>query len=231
LEATSGKIADAQYHLVGCIICGKDIVYTDQAISRPCLICGKEFMTRVYCEDGHFVCDACHSSSKSDVKWFLRHTGEKDSIKILHHFFDIEKVHMHGPEHHSIVPGVLLTVYRNNGGDIDFENALEQAFERGSKVPGGFCGFWGVCGSAVGTGIYASIVLGGSPLKKETWHIPQIVTARSLEAFRWSSLLQARIASSHRSGGRMDKGMPRCSYADEFSPMPILCAEQGMPLR
>lgn len=181
-EAAVVNAAGAQYHLVGCIICGKDLVYADQTISRACSICGKVFTTRVYCEDGHFVCDACHSASQSDVKWFLRHTEEKDPIIILHHIFEMEKVHMHGPEHHSIVPGVLLAAYRNNGGEIDIDAALNLAFERGSKVPGGFCGFWGVCGSAVGAGIYASIVLGGSPLKKDTWHIPQTVTARCLEA-------------------------------------------------
>ncbi len=181
-EMTHNNSASGQHHLVGCIICGKDLVYADQAKSRPCSICGEVFITRVYCEDGHFVCDACHSASKSDVKWFLRCTEEKDPIKILHHIFEMEKVHMHGPEHHSIVPGVLLAAYRNNGGKIDFENALELAFERGSEVPGGFCGYWGVCGAAVGAGIYASIVLDGSPLREETWYIPQTVTARSLEA-------------------------------------------------
>lgn len=176
------KPASDQYHLVGCIVCGKDLIYAEQAISRPCSICGQIFETRVYCEDGHFVCDVCHSASKSDVKWFLRHTFEKDPIKILLHVFEMEKVHMHGPEHHSIVPGVLVTAYRNNGGEIDYEKALELAFERGSQVPGGYCGYWGACGAAVGVGIYACIVLDGSPLKKETWNYPQQVTARCLDA-------------------------------------------------
>ncbi len=181
-EKADKEFATDQYHLIGCIVCGKDLVYADQAISRLCSICGKVFTTRVYCEEGHFVCDACHSASQNDVKWFLRHTEEKDPIKILFHIFEMDKVHMHGPEHHSIVPGVLLVAYQNNGGEIDLDDALELAFERGSQVPGGFCGYWGVCGSAVGAGIYASIVLDGSPLKKETWSIPQTVTAKCLEA-------------------------------------------------
>lgn len=180
-EAVTRSSGD-QYHLVGCIICGKDIVYDDEAMSRPCSICGKVFTTRVYCVDGHFVCDACHSASQNDVKWFLLHTNEKNPIKILFHVFEMQKVHMHGPEHHSIVPGVLLAAFRNNGGKIDLDGALELAFERGSQVPGGFCGYWGTCGSAVGAGIYASIVLDGSPLKKETWHIPQMLTGKCLEA-------------------------------------------------
>lgn len=218
------KPTTEQYHLVGCIVCGKDIVYADQAISRPCSICGKVFTTRVYCEDGHFVCDTCHSASQSDVKWFLRHTKEKDPIKILSHIFEMDKVHMHGPEHHSIVPGVLLAAYRNNGGAIVLDDALELAFERGSKVPGGFCGYWGVCGAAVGSGIYASIVLDGSPLKKETWNVPQTVTVRSLEAItavggprcckRVSRLaLEAAVEwTKEFLGITMPISYPKCSY-------------------
>ena len=86
---------------------------------------------------------------------------------------DLPSVHMHGPEHHVIVPLVLLTALRNNGGDISYDEAMREAYRRASKLPGGTCGFWGVCGAAAGAGIFASLLLGSSPLHKDAWPLPQ----------------------------------------------------------
>ena len=91
-------------------------------------------------------------------------------------------MHMHGPEHHVIVPCVLLTAYRNNGGAIDLEKALREAVRRASQVPGGACGYLGVCGAAAGAGIYMSILLGSNPVHKEAWPLPQRLAADCLNA-------------------------------------------------
>ena len=46
----------------GCLICGKDLVYSSNAPSKEiCAICGQQFETYVKCAQGHFVCDSCHS--------------------------------------------------------------------------------------------------------------------------------------------------------------------------
>ena len=45
---------------------------------------------------------------------------------------------------------------------------------------GGSCGYWGVCGAAVGAGIYMSILLGSNPLHREAWPIPQRLVAACL---------------------------------------------------
>ena len=89
---------------------------------------------------------------------------------------------MHGPEHHVIVPCVLLTAYRNNGGGIELEKALREAVRRASQVPGGACGYWGVCGAAAGAGIYLSILLGSNPVHKDAWPIPQRLVSDCLRA-------------------------------------------------
>jgi hypothetical protein len=70
---------------------------------------------------------------------------------------------MHGPEHHGLVPGVILATYRNLGGEIT-ERDILTGIERGLCVPGGACGFMGICGAAVGVGIAYSILLGADPL-------------------------------------------------------------------
>lgn len=93
---------------------------------------------------------------------------------------DMPFCHMHGPEHHIMVGAALLTAYRNAGGDIDLPKALGEMVSRGSKVPGGACGFWGACGAAISTGMFISIITGSTPLKNEAWGHSNLMTSRSL---------------------------------------------------
>ena len=165
----------------GCLICGKPIIYSEKSAVYACHMCKNQYESNAVCENGHYICDKCHSQAGQDFLILLRESAEKDPIKMFQAVTMLEEVHMHGPEHHSIVPCVLLTAYRNNGGLINLGTALEAAAKRGAQVPGGACGFLGACGAAVGAGIYASIVTGSTPLKAEVWSLPQIFTARCLE--------------------------------------------------
>ena len=165
-----------------CVICGKPLVYFPAEKQLECRICHKLKPANAACEDGHFVCDDCHSGGGAAVLELLRRSGEKDPVALLHQVFQLEDVHLHGPEHHSIVPCVLVTAFRNSGGQIDYEKALAEAWNRGRKIPGGACGFLGVCGAAAGAGIFASIVSGATPLTGGQWEIPLRLTAACLEA-------------------------------------------------
>lgn len=165
-----------------CMICGKPLVYSDKHEMKECFICHKKALSNCECESGHFVCDECHA--KSAIAFFvpyLLESSEKDPIRLLEQVMALKKVHMHGPEHHIIVPCVLLTAYKNSGGNIDLEETIGQAVMRGKQVPGGVCGFWGACGSAIGAGIYMSIITGDNPLNEEKWPLAQKVTAACLE--------------------------------------------------
>lgn len=48
---------------------------------------------------------------------------------------DLPSVHMHGPEHHAIVPCVLLTAFRNNGEHMDYDAALSEICKERSRFP------------------------------------------------------------------------------------------------
>jgi len=148
----------------GCLVCGKPLVYYFTSDLRTCALCGGEFEALTVCEDGHYVCDKCHASAAPQFLEILRNSDERDPGKLFRQIMALEEVHMHGPEHHPIVAGIMLTVYRNNGGGIDLAAALDEAAVRGGQVPGGTCGAWGACGAAIGAGIYASILTGSSPL-------------------------------------------------------------------
>jgi hypothetical protein len=168
-------------HRKGCLVCGEPLVYTEVSESRECLICHKVFPSNTSCIHGHFICDECHFAGSSDILSILLSTTEQDPIVILQQLMTIPTVHMHGPEHHILVPSVLLTAYKNCGGVVDLGLSLKETAIRGKQVPGGACGNWGMCGAAAGAGIYASIVLHSTSLNKEIWPKPILLTSRCLE--------------------------------------------------
>ena len=173
----------AGYYRSGCMICGKPLDYEITVQKKRCAICGRVFEASCACVDGHFVCDDCHRAATEEFFVpMLLESREKDPLQLLEMAMVLPQVHMHGPEHHMLVPCVLLTAYRNNGGEIELEPALREALRRARQVPGGSCGYWGVCGAAAGAGIYLSILLGSNPLHKEAWPIPQRLVAECLNA-------------------------------------------------
>ncbi len=169
-------------HARNCVVCGKPLVYFSEEQMLECQICHRKKSANAACEDGHFVCDECHSGGGAAVLTLLKESGEKDPVRLLQQVFQLEDVHLHGPEHHSIVPCVLVTAYHNCGGRLNYERALLEAWKRGQKIPGGACGFLGVCGAAAGAGVFASVVCGSSPLSPDLWAIPQRLSAACLEA-------------------------------------------------
>jgi len=87
---------------------------------------------------------------------------------------------MHGPEHHSLVPGVILSVYKNMGGSISDEGILS-GIERGRSVAGGACSFLGVCGAATGVGIAFAIILEANPYSGKERHLVMQVTREVMD--------------------------------------------------
>ena len=165
-----------------CAVCGKPLVYFTEEKLMECSICHKMKPANAACEDGHFVCDECHCGCGSGILSALKESDEKDPVKLYIEICGLDEVHLHGPEHHSIVPCVLLTAYKNCGGEVDLETALDEAWSRGSQMTGGSCAFLGVCGAAAGAGIFASILCGATPLTGKQWSVPQRLTAKCLDA-------------------------------------------------
>lgn len=165
-----------------CLICGKPLIYFETAKELECQICHQKFKTYASCEDGHFVCDACHE--ERGVQVILSHcekSEKKDPIAIMMEIMEDPYIYMHGPEHHILVGAALLTAYKNCGGELDFPAALAEMKERGSRYPGGSCGLWGCCGAAVSTGMYMSILTKATPLTGKSWGLANAVTAQALK--------------------------------------------------
>ncbi len=97
------------------------------------------------------------------LRQVLSSTQTTDPAKILEQVMSHSSVPMHGPEHHAIVPGAIVTAVRNSGYPVP-DGAVEKVLERASKVPGGWCGLYGDCGAAVGVGIAVSVLTNATPL-------------------------------------------------------------------
>jgi hypothetical protein len=151
-----------------CGVCGKPLVYGTEEVALTCVFCGREFKSLIYCPDGHFVCDECHSCGALDIIREIMHsTKSANASEILEKILSHPSVPMHGPEHHAIVPAVIIAALRNAGYAVP-EDAIDKALSRGSKVPGGWCGSHGVCGAAIGVGIAVSVLTKATPLTGET---------------------------------------------------------------
>lgn len=170
-------------HQSGCLVCGQPLEYFETPKTLACSICGAKFESAAACRDGHFVCDQCHSQAGLEAVTRLA-LDEKsaDPVDIARRMMENKFIHMHGPEHHYLVPAALLTAYKNAGGRLDLERTLALARQRAAKVPGGICGLWGSCGAAIGSGIFVSLATGATPMSGEPWSLANEMTSRSLAA-------------------------------------------------
>lgn len=165
----------------GCMLCGKPLTYDEHGKMMTCAVCGRQEWAHEWCSDGHYVCSACHMGPAGEVLRCLKQEKAKSASELLETMWYLPEVHLFGPEHHFLVACVLLTAYKNCGGELDLDAALYEAAKRGRAVVGGTCGYWGACGAAIGVGIAVSILCSSSPLNAAVWQLPQRVTAKTLE--------------------------------------------------
>ncbi len=165
-----------------CLICKAPLKYLKQDTMMECAICHKQENSKTSCENGHYVCNDCHTNGLDKILELCKNEKSKNPITILEKMMSMDFCHMHGPEHHIMVGCALLTAYKNAGGELDLSSALSEMFRRAKQVPGGACGFWGACGAGISSGMYLSIVTKSTPLSKETWGLSNQMTATSLSA-------------------------------------------------
>lgn len=161
---------------VGCMVCGSPLIYERDPQDRQCTFCGMVFSVNSSCEKGHHVCDRCHTEDAVEV---VRHiclkTGETDIVRLFERIRSHPSIALHGPEYHAIIPGIILSAYSNLGGGIS-KKVIDTGILRGKSVAGGFCGFMGICGAAVGVGIAFSLILDANPIKASARSTVQSVT-------------------------------------------------------
>lgn len=180
-----------------CLICKAPLVYLSEDELMECFFCHKKELSKTRCENGHYVCNDCHTKGLDTILGVCLSESSKDPVHILKEMMKLPFCHMHGPEHHVMVGAALLTACHNAGADFDLAKALTEMQNRGRQIPGGACGFWGACGAGISSGIAVSILSGSTPLKEKEWGLSNQMTSLSL----------SRIG---------EIGGPRCCKRDSF---------------
>ena len=208
-----------------CLICKGPLEYLQQDEMMECAICHNQELSKTRCIKGHYVCNKCHTQGIDSIFGICLTQTSKDPIAIIRQMMDMPFCHMHGPEHHVMVGAALLTAYKNAGGKIDLEEALQEMYRRGKQIPGGVCGFWGACGAGISAGQFISIATGSTPLAMEPWGLSNRMTAKSLESIgmvggprcckrdSFLSILAAIDFVREHLGVEMEKNLPVCSYS------------------
>lgn len=183
----------------GCFVCGSELIYLDKYSKLECYYCKNVFESNVACSKGHYICDTCHSLSGNElILQYCLQSNNTDPVELALILMRHKSINMHGPEHHFLVPAVLLTAYYNIKNEpVKKKEKLLIAEKRAKNVLGGFCGFYGCCGAAIGTGIFMSLITDATPLSKDEWQVSNMLTANVL-------------LSISKAGG------PRCCKRDTF---------------
>ncbi len=169
LKVNSPVHAVRDEHATGCVVCGKELIYAETSSLQKCVFCGKEQDSSIQCPDGHFVCDDCHRGDALGlIEVAAINSRKTNPIELAREIMAMPSVHLHGPEHHVLVPVVLLAALRNLGAEVS-DRRIQEALLRAGQLPGGICGMWGACGAAVGAGIGLSVLRRLTALKKEGW--------------------------------------------------------------
>ena len=163
-----------------CLICKAPLEYLEADEPMECSICHKKENSKTRCVNGHYVCNECHSAGLDTIVGLCLAEASKNPVEIVNKMMKQPFCHMHGPEHHVMVGAALLTAYKNAGGKIDLDAALAEMLNRGKKVPGGACGFWGACGAGISSGMFVSIISKSTPLSQEPFALSHKMTAKSL---------------------------------------------------
>ena len=180
--ATENRKPKTENYSKGCLLCGSPLTYLNRETAARCVYCQKTEFANALCRQGHYVCDACHSRDALQVIEHLLLTSEEtDMLALLQHIRHHPAIALHGPEHHSLVPGIILAAYRNLGGPVNTE-MLQTALRRGKTLMGGACAFLGACGAAAGVGVAFSLILDANPLKATERQLIKQVSLESLQA-------------------------------------------------
>lgn len=215
-------------NITGCLICGADLHYRKQMVQRTCHLCGEKFPTHAECSSGHFICDRCHRLPALDlIEQTCGVSSDTDSLRLAASLMSNPEMKMHGPEHHFLVPAVLIAACCTVQGDDSKREKLKAARRRAEDVKGGFCGFHGACGAAVGAGIACSVLTGATPLSRDEWRLSNLMTAACLTTIAeaggprcckrdtYLALLTARdFLNFHLNSGLPTGSQPTCSFSD-----------------
>lgn len=163
-----------------CCFCEREL--KESTTLQTCMYCKKTMKSHFACPDNHFVCNTCKEKAIWDViDTYCLSLASRNPVEMAEILMKFPGFKMHCPDHHYLVPAVLLASYSKTVQKKQkLEGWLKIARNRAEKVPGAFCGTHGSCGAAVGTGIFMSSVTKATPLSAIEWDLCNSIVGKSL---------------------------------------------------
>ena len=129
---------------------------------------------RSYDEASRFITQEC-----------LRAYAEENKIRVSDLVFRLlrsPRLPMHCPQHHYLIPAAMLMAARKvQAGSLEeLRDDLTEAMMRAKNVLPAFCGSCGSCGTAVGLGIYTSILLNADQYSIHSWALVNRIAGECL---------------------------------------------------
>lgn len=172
-----------------CVLCGESLEHLAKDINNVhCDNCRQVKTASSRCKDGHIICDDCMNETVFDfVKRKCLNYKGNNAIELAVDIMNSPLINMHGPEHHYILPAVMLTVTpKDQTANKNLHELLETADKRISKEVCIECNFAkNTCGAAMGAGIYIEILNGLNEQTEGQWNsLSSELTARCLNKIK-----------------------------------------------
>lgn len=184
-----------------CILCGDNLHSLNTPVETICDYCGKRAKCSYQCDSSHYICDTCIKIPANDfIKNVCLKYNDTDPLALAVQIMNTPVIRMHGPEHHFIVPAVLLTVVYNKQKreKAEIKAILDAAEKRALNEAPAHCSYnINQCGAAIGAGIFISMFMGQSLNTEDEWALSNQFVAFCLK----------RVAES---------GGPRCCKRDTY---------------
>ena len=165
----------------GCLICQSELVYQSTTELLKGSFCDLYFDSNVKCINSHYICDSCHSlDAQQIIEKTCNNSKTTNPIELAFSLMNHPSVKMHGPEHHFLVPAVLITTYYNKIGKPQLKaEKLEIAKKRANKFWVDFWILWQLwCWSWLWN-LYQHY-FGGNSLSENEWKLANLISAESL---------------------------------------------------
>ena len=81
-----------------CIICKAPLIYLEKDEMMECVLCHKKELSKTRCEQGHYVCNECHTKGMDAIIEICLSETSKNPVEIIRRMMAQPFCHMHGPE-------------------------------------------------------------------------------------------------------------------------------------
>ncbi|SHI69247.1 hypothetical protein SAMN02745163_00655 [Clostridium cavendishii DSM 21758] len=163
-----------------CLTCNGELEHYKSLVIAKCSECGAREKTYIMCKNGHYLCNTC-ASKESIGKIFnnMFTYQDKNPLDVAEKL--IKDCGVCGNSPHPMTTAAFLVAYKNLTNEIDEKTVMEGVM-RATQIPGGWCGYFGACGAAIGLGVAFAIIKNSTPMSNEERSLANLVTSKALES-------------------------------------------------